>query len=79
MAFIEFLHPLGKVCPVLDPPDHGSLMIPCIHLYNSTCISKCNGGYYLTGSDESRCTMENKNTTWKPDDAVCNRKSIFDF
>lgn len=62
----------GKPCPNLAPPTHGSLLIPCIQLFGSSCVAKCGKGFYLVGSKFSECVMKEEKTTWLPNNATCN-------
>ena len=68
---IFFIFIPGNTCPALNPPNHGSVLMPCIKLFGSTCVSKCSKGYYMQGSKTSECKMVTSKTKWVPDNATC--------
>ncbi|XP_057305208.1 uncharacterized protein LOC130642139 isoform X2 [Hydractinia symbiolongicarpus] len=61
-----------KTCPTLLQPTHGSIIIPCFQLFGSTCIKRCQDGYYLEGNRTTKCVSNEKNmVSWNNKDTYC--------
>lgn len=64
--------PTGKACLTPMQPTHGSIIIPCFQLFGSTCIKRCQDGYYLEGNRTTKCVSDAKNiVSWNNKDAHC--------
>ena len=61
----------AKPCPEVQPPSHGSVVLPCIEQFNSTCFLECRRGYYSSGNDITSCIVENNATSWKGGNLTC--------
>ena len=58
-------------CPTFLPPKYGSVLLPCIELFGSSCFTKCGKGYSLSGNQTSKCIVSSGVAKWAPNNAVC--------
>ncbi|XP_057304688.1 uncharacterized protein LOC130641759 isoform X2 [Hydractinia symbiolongicarpus] len=61
-----------KACSALSQLTHGSIVIPCDQRFGSTCMRRCQSGYYLVGKRTSKCVSNGSNIlSWTNTDAQC--------
>lgn len=70
---------LGKSCPAIESPEHGSVLIPCVREYGLTCMKRCSKGFFLDGKQSARCVMQGNQTAWTGTEAICKGKWVLCF
>eukprot|EP00794_Sanderia_malayensis_P011121 gene11121-12291_t len=63
---------LPKPCPSIEPPNYGSVVLPCIEKFNSTCLMKCSRRFYISGNNLARCVVDKGITRWERGNVTCN-------
>ena len=58
------------VCPILDQPSNGSLVVST-YMVNGSALYSCNSGYQLVGSPTSNCLSTGN---WSSSPPTCDRK-----
>ncbi len=74
---LTFFYFTAKPCPAIVPLKDGSVELPCVEKFNSSCVMKCNRNYYLKGDRLAKCIVRDGITKWEKGKASCISKLFY--